>query len=270
VKLKRTVPIILAAALATPAAASAGINAGTETVTSGAVTATLSWDAGETQQNTKMTISRGGAVVYQQLVPRICGTDCLIFTDDDDSLQAADLDGDGDPELVVKSANFDGDQCCDTMGVFQFNPGTGTYDQFVKVWPSSVEIKRSGGVTRLVGEDGRFDSIVPDAVYAPIRVYKFQRGAKGGEFVDVTRDSPKLVAADARGNLSYLDEFRHDVDIARALIGSYVADEYVLGKGSQGLKQLDKRLKKGIFGKATPAKAFRKRLVTGLKRLGYA
>ena len=267
-KLKRTVPIIIAAALATPAVASAGINAGTETVTSGAVTATLSWDAGETQQNTKMTISRAGAVVYQQAVPKLCGADCLIFTDDDDSLQAADLDGDGDPELIVKSANFDGGgACCDTMGVFQFNAATGTYDQFVKVWPSSLEIKRSGGVTRLIGEDGRFDSVVPDAVYDPIRVYKYERG---GHFVDVTRDSPKLVAADARGDLTYLDEFRHDVEIARALIGSYVADQYLLGKGKQGLKQLDKRLAKGIFGKETPAKAFRKRLVKGLKRLGYS
>jgi hypothetical protein len=270
VKLKRTVPIILAAALAAPAAASAGINSGTETVTSGTVSATLSWDAGDTQQNTKMTISRGGAVVYQQAVPRLCGSDCLIFTDDDNSMQAADLDGGGDPKVIVRSANFDDGPCCDTMGIFQFNARTGTYDQFIKNWPSSVEIKRSGGVTRLIGSDARFDSIVPDAIYEPIRVYRYQRGANGAEFLDVTRDSPKLVAADARGNLGYLDEFRHEVEIAKALIGSYVADESLLGKRGFALKQLDKRLKQGIFGKQEPAKAFRKRLVKGLKRLGYS
>src|SRR4051795_204247 len=114
-----------AAALVPAAARASGTNAGTETVTAGPVTATLAWDSGEDGPvNTRLAISRGGVVVFNRAIPKVCGSDCEADLPDSDAFQLVDLDGDGQPEVAFTAENGD---CCDTtLGIYGFDPATGS------------------------------------------------------------------------------------------------------------------------------------------------
>ncbi len=61
--MKRSLPLLAAVALLVPASAQAGVTAGTQTTSAGAVSATLSWLAGHGPVNTSLTITRNGGYV---------------------------------------------------------------------------------------------------------------------------------------------------------------------------------------------------------------
>jgi hypothetical protein len=266
----------LAVAALIPAAAHAsGVNKGTETVTAGTVAATLSWDGGDDgPKNTRLTISRAGTPVFDRTIPRVCGNECGRFIGDADAFQLIDLDGDGEPE-VVESNTF-GDDSSQRMGIYGFTAQTGTYSELVKNWgEADVSIKDAdgNGTTELITSDMRFANLVPGntSIFFPPIVYGYEHPGGVPGLVDRTRTSLGVVraaAADLKDVLDVLD--KHDADVySKMWIGSYVAEEFMLGRGKTGLKEIDRQTKRGVLGSPASARKFRKRLLTLLDRYGY-
>jgi hypothetical protein len=259
---------LLAATALTPAAR-ADINAGSETATGGAVSATLSWDAGEFgPQNARLSITRAGIVAFARTIPRVCDEHCVRFASDADEFQIVDLDGDAEPEVVLTAGSSDPGRCCDLMGVYDFRAAEGTYGELVHRWKSPLafeDLDRDGGA-EIRTKDTRFEG-----GQLPLAIYKYERSAAGPKLVDVTRDFPAQIRRDAADAKLYFegDTRPSSVSDARSVVGAYVADQYLLGRGGAGLKVLDKQIERGILGKPRAAQRFRKKLLADLRRYGY-
>jgi hypothetical protein len=273
--LKLAILAVLAAAALVPAAARAGTNAGSETVTAGPVSATLAWDAGEEgPKNARLSISRAGSAVFNRAIPKVCGLTCSRYIGDSDYFELVDLDGDGDPEAVVIA--FPG-QCCDqTMGVYGFDAATGGYTELTQpMGDATLEIKDTDGdgANEILTRDRRFANLVPGhtSLFFPPVVYAYEHAGGAPRLVDRTRTSLNVVraaAAELKGIIDILD--KTDIGVyAKMWVGSYVADEFLLGRGSVGLRELDRQARRGMFGTARSTRKYRKRLLTLLHQYGY-
>jgi hypothetical protein len=265
--------VVAAAALVPAAARASGTNAGTETVSAGPVTATLAWDSGENGPlNTRLAISRGGAVVFNRAIPRVCGSDCEADIPESDAFQLIDLDGDGEPEVALTTENG---ECCDqTLGIYGFDRATGSYGELAqRMGESLLSIKDvdDNGSIEIVATDQRFKNLVPGhtSLFFPPVVYRYEHPATGPRLVDRTRSSISVVS-DAADELKFVLSDLKDADaFSKMYVGSYVAEEFMLGHGKAGLKEFDRQAKRGTLGNAKSVKKFRKRLLRLLHQYGY-
>ena len=84
-----------------------------------------------------------------------------------------------------------------------------------------------------------------------------------GATVDVTRRFPKRIRADAAARLKDLRKAKRGDDV-RGILAAYVADEYLLNKGSTGTREVDRLRRKGFV-----TKAFKPYLLKKLKAWKY-
>jgi hypothetical protein len=274
--MKKIILAALAATLFPAAAARADVPAGTETVTAGDVTATLAWEAGEfSPAHTALTITRQGVVAFQRPVPRLCGDGgCEIDTQDSDDFQVVDLDHDGEAEVYAHSS--DNGRCCATIAIYAYDPATGSYTEFGHTWsdgPVDLESVDGHGPREIVARDDRFDSVIHSSYrIVPPRVFHFERAGGVPRLVDVTRRFRSVIRSDASGSKSFLADIKKGDDLvgfSQGLAVSYVADEYLLGRGRVGVRELDHQIARGILGQPRAARSFRHRLLRALSRIGY-
>lgn len=255
----------LAATSATPALAN---DAGSVTHASGDVSATIVWDTAEFGiGNPRLFVVRAG-VRYDIPIADICQEGCIVVPDDSNpeaaassAVKVADLDGDGEPEVLVDTFSG-GAHCCVTARLLTWD-GTGyaTKDIEYRDVGYSLEDADGDGRPELVGYDPRFSAAF--TAYAasafPPQVLQVDHGTT----VDVTRKFPKLVRADAAARLKELRKARRGEDV-RGLLAAYVADEYLLGKGSTGTREIDRLRRKGLV-----RAAFKPYLLRRLKAWKY-
>ena len=266
----------LAAALLSAAGARADVLAGTETVAASGVSATLAWDAGDVSpRNTALTITRHGVVAFQRRVPRLCGdAGCDRDSSDSEDFQIVDLDRDGEPEVYARS--IDNGRCCATLAVYSYDPASATYAEFAHTWgdgPVDLDRVDDHGPPEIIARDDRFDRLIAGSVrFTPPRVFHFERVAGVARLVDVTRRFRSVIRDDASVSKEYLHETHKGEDsvgFAAGLAISYVADEYLLGRGRVGVRELDRQIARGLLGKPRAARTFRRRLLRALTRNGY-
>jgi hypothetical protein len=252
-----------AAALAALALLPAAAYAGTESVTAGDVTATLRW-SGEAAavSNAALTIARGGVTAFDAPIPDVVCDGCVVQNADD--VRLANLDADGEPEVLVV-ANTGAAYCCTLAGLYDFAPATGRYVELVQGFQSSgfnLDDLDGDGVHEFVTRDGRFEEkFGPHAVsFPPVAVYRLEDGA----LADVTRSYPAAIRANAADAKRLFKRFRRGDPGAEGVVSAYVADQYLLGKGATGLRELDRQIKRGIV-----KKSFRSKLLKLLRRYGY-
>jgi len=268
-------PVVVALAFAAPASAQTMFPAGVETAASGNISAKLSWDSGEAgPANTRLDITRNGAVAFSRAIPDVVCEGCQLTPDSGDDLRAADLDGDGEAEVVVTSYTG-GQHCCTIMGVYGLIDTTGGYSELIRNWASSgyelKDLDHDGGL-EISTRDIRFEDLFSShfGSFPPPAVFEYQRpGDLAPELVDATTRFPSLIkrnAADAKRQFSRLH--RGDPD-GGGFVAAYVADQFLLKHGPAGLRELDKQIKRGILGSAKAAKRYRARLLKLLHKYGY-
>jgi hypothetical protein len=261
---------LLAAACAFALIAPAVARADDESVTSGAVTATLSW-SGETDdiQDARLTITRNGVSAFSQAIPKVVCDGCLLFGAGADDVKLHDLNGDAEPEVIVVGSSG-GSECCTLAGIWDFQAGTAGYrelDVDMGATGFNLDDLDGDGADEIVSQDVRFNIWFDnhaDKLFPPkILHWLVQDGQP--IIVDVTDRKYAAPfrenAADAKRRFSRL---RRASPSARGWVATYVADEIVLGKRSTGLRELDRQVKRHIV-----TSSFRTSLVKRLKRWGY-
>jgi hypothetical protein len=259
--------LVLGGGVLAPGAAVAN-DAGSVTHSSGQVSATLRWDKTDDDGigNPRLFVVRAG-VRYDLTIADICGAGCIVVPDAEirdgsaSAVKVADLDGDGEPEVLV-DVYSGGAHCCLTMRLLIWN-GTG-------YTPTDTDWRDLGYTLKDADGDGRPEIVGRDSAFAaaftafagsafPPQILRLERG----RLFDVTREFPALVGADAAKQLKQLRKLKRTDDV-RGVLAAYVADEYLLSRASVGLRELNHQRDRG-----TITKAFRPYLLKKLRAWGY-
>ncbi|HET6507593.1 MAG TPA: hypothetical protein VFG42_12460 [Baekduia sp.] len=239
-----TAAVAALVALLAPGAAFAD-DAGSVTHTSGAVTATIAWDRAELGVgDPRLFVVRQG-VRYDLTIADVCEEGCILVPDDDPGdasgssiLKVADLDGDGEPEVLVDTFSG-GAHCCLTARLLTWN-GTGYTPKDFNYGDVGYQLKDldHDGRPELVGCDpvfsGAFTAFAASA-FPPLVLH-----VERGRFVDVTRRFPSLVRKDAAARRKDLRKAKKGDDV-RGILAAYVADQYLLGRPSVAARELTRQ-----------------------------
>jgi hypothetical protein len=268
---------VLAVALA-PAAASAD-DAGSFTASSGSVQATLSWGKAKFGvANPRLVIVRAGATAFD--ASPVAGSDsckegyCSFLASGKrkSALQVVDLNGDGEPEVLV-DVYTGGAHCCALTEIFAFN-GT-TYARREADWGNpGYELRDLNGDGRpeFVSYDDAFSGAFTSyaASFWPPRVLDYDAATTSG-FRDLTRSFPAVVRKNQRDALHALRRARRQHYETLGAVAAYVADLYLLGRGREARPYLHRARRRGdlrtINGRAP--RSFDRRLLAFLRKQGY-
>jgi hypothetical protein len=273
---------VLAAVTAIAVAALAPVSV---TASAGPVTATMTATGAASDAiitdatGLRLTIARSGAVAFNGGL-RPCRYGCE--TNDPTGarvaeLRLADLDGDGEAEVLVDRS--DGFTPCCTLetAILRRDPATGSYGEIDRRWGEGYRIADLDGDRHadLVTGDLRFYER-----FAP-RVAGFQLPVKilqlrGPALVDVTRAHPAQIRRHARSlarlirSTDAIADGRRPGDrtLARAglrpQLAAYAAEERMLGRRAVGDARVSSEVARGHV-----SAGFRRSLLRFLNRMGY-
>jgi hypothetical protein len=246
------------AVLATVAcSAPAAAGAATETASSGPVSATLSY-AHNTRDNTysdlKIVIQRSGAVALDQAIEsEACDYGCVpvgaLFDDGGKSIKLEDLDGDGEPEVLVDLFTG-GAHCCLITEIYSFDGAAGTYRSLEHNFADPGYVLKDlnrDGVPELKSADFRFAYLLSSYAgsFLPVQIWRWQNGS----LVDVTREFPSLIRADSKRHWKlYRRHIRSKDplnDPGLGALAAWAGDEYLLGHGARVQRELKAALRRG-------------------------
>jgi hypothetical protein len=278
---RRSFVAALAAALGLavlPAAASAD-DAGSQTASAGTVSATLTWGKAEFGVSSpRLVIVRARATLFDG--SPVAGSDgckdgyCSFLPSGKrkQALQVVDLDGDGEPEVLV-DAYTGGAHCCSVTELAAFN-GTGYAIQELFWGDPGYELKDLDGDGKLefVSLDdafaGAFTSFA--ASFFPPYVVDYDPAVKGS-LRDVTDHFVALIRKNQQQALRALKRARRQHYETLGAVAAYVADFYLLGDPGHVRPYLKRAHKRGdlrtISGPAP--RNFERRLLAFLKKQGY-
>lgn len=232
--LRRALPGALAAAALCACPGMARAAQETVNASAGAVTATLTYQQGTdsfgnpTFAGLQLRIARAGTVLYERPVrARTCGTLCAPETFAGGPLQVADLDGDGEPEVVLR-LNTQGAHCCSIVQVLSFDASRSAYAVHEHDFgdPGAVLTDVAGdGRLELESADDRFAYEFASFAYSglPLQIWRFRQGS----FIDVTRSFRKPLAADAKRQFKRFVANRRR-GLGLGFIAAWAADEELL------------------------------------------
>ena len=183
------------------------------------------------------------------------------------ALEVVDRDGDGDPEVLLNLYSG-GAHCCFSTRIYSFTRNPPHYTALLHDWGNPgyrLEDLDHDGKLELVTGDDRFAAVFTSfaASRLPPRIFRFSAGG----LEDVTRSFPAFLEKDSNEvwaafqQLSPKDSTGNDV---RGLAAAYVADEYLLGRGSEGWRRVLEAYKK------PDRKKFFADLTAHLAKTGYS
>jgi hypothetical protein len=244
--------IALLATLVLAAPASAQVAAGSKTVSSGQVTATLTWSAGEIfAEHPALRIVRAGTVAHDAGLESQCQA-CNYLADTDSALQVRDLDGDGEPEVLV-DAFSGGAHCCTITPIFRWDEVGGVgyrklTGSFGNVGYSLDDLDRDGR-PEFVTEDDSFAYEFTAYAFSlfPLRILAYGTDRSGRTALrDVTQGYLPMVAKEAAAFRREVAKAHKGGD-ARGVIAAYVADLYRLDRKKQANAYLNSALRRGLL-----------------------
>jgi hypothetical protein len=220
-----------------------------------------------------ISISRSGSSLVNRSVKlcRFCETWPLV---PHHSLRIRDLDGDGEPEVILRLYSG-GAHCCFYDRVFQYQTLTNSYASATKNWGDAGARLRDfhkDGLVDFRSADKRFFYRFTAFAFslAPIQIWHFE----AGRFEDVTRDGFRLqIRADKRQLWrAYLRHRSGEFSDVRGILAAWLADKYLLHRGAEGWHVLRRIEARGeLTGEFGPTgKRYLKKLRHFLVRTGYA
>jgi hypothetical protein len=148
------------------------------------------------------------------------------------SIEVRDLDGDGEPEILVDFWTG-GAHCCIWTRLYHWDGST--YASVVHWWgDTGYDIGGVNGEVVLESADDRFAYAFSSYAGSgfPIRIW----GYVGGRLADTTKRYRSLVAQDATQMWGYYAEAKKDHVEVRGLLAAWAADECRLGRGARAIR----------------------------------
>jgi hypothetical protein len=158
-------------------------------------------------------------------------------------LHVVDLDGDGEPEVLIELYSG-GAHCCFSTVFLRFDGRR--YRGLMHVWGNVgyhlVRLDRNG--PELVSADDRFAyefTSFSESAF-PVQIWRYERG----NLIDVTGDYRYAIRNDAnqlwRSYLKLRAEPQRDV---RGILAAWLADEYRLGLADKGWREIEAAYRRG-------------------------
>ena len=261
-------------ALAAIAAVAPAAAATTETASSGAVAASLSYDHTADSpewSNLQLTIARDGT---QLLAADPSFGDCErpycapAGFGDASSIHAEDLDGDGEPEVIV-DLYTGGAHCCYVSRFYRWD-GTGYVPADRNFGDPGYRIADldGDGVKELITADYRFGYVFTAFAFSlmPVRIYDLEAGS----WSLVTTRFPDRIRRDAKLNWHYFLKAGHQGE-PRGAIAAWAADQFMLGHRAYARRTLLRLARTGrLHGEfPTSQRKFAHNLFVFLGKRGY-
>lgn len=259
-----------------------------EVATSGNTTATFSYDYKKSRygiydvEALHMAIDRAGQRLFDQDLATNCAGSCdwpaAIGAEGVQSVTVRDLDGDGEPEVLVDFFTG-GANCCFYSESWRYDEATNTYIQ-EHLQPTGLSFEyvlkdlNHDGVPEFRSLDYRFAYKYGSNVDTPrpLRIYDWD----AGKLVDVTLAYPKLAAREAASLYRLYLNFRKQKNInLRGILAAYLADSYNARNGRAAWRRVVAAYRRGELKKPAPdeagpwGKAFLKSVRVFLKKTGY-
>jgi hypothetical protein len=203
----------------------------------------------------RILILRAGRAVLEQRVPLERGSQLgpASYGTKTRSVWIRDLDHDGEPEVVL-DLYWGGAHCCFVTRVYRYDPRRDTYVASSHVWGDireRIQDLDHDGKPELISADDRFAYRFTAYAFSglPVQVWSYARG----NFSDITRRFPRLIASDAERQWRYsrLDGSRYHE--YAGFLAAWAADEYSLGHATQVERTLDDAGRRGELGGAPAA-----------------
>jgi len=235
--------LLASAALALPAQAAAGAPPLKHTrATSGAIAVDLSYRADRySDSDLRIVIRRAGKLVLSAPVSRLACNDCQPAGMNPDVLDhpltIRDLDGDGEPEVLLDLYSG-GAHCCFYTVIFRWD-GT-AYTARSKLWGDPGyelnDLDRTGR-PEFVSADDRFAYEFTDYADSalPVQIWRYDQGS----LRDLTASYPSVLRAEANGLWGDYLAARKTRDDIRGILAAWLADEIRLGRAAPAWEQLD-------------------------------
>ena len=271
---------LAAAAMLLPLAAAPAAHAAShsESASSGSVSATVAWQtSSRTGASTAhVTVNRGGADLVSEDAQPSCTEFCW-EPPGDEPVHVRDLNGDGEPEVLVDLYSG-GAHCCSMLLIYGFDAASGRYTKLRQDFGNPGYTLRDAGrdgQVEVFSEDDRFSYLFTSYLESarPLLVLRYD----GRALVDVTRDFPAEIKRHARHVYSFYKSLRREPDIdVRGVLAAWQADNYLIGgtapaRGWKTLRAAARRgdLKRRSGNTGASGARYLSSLRSRLKRFGY-
>ena len=166
-------------------------------------------------------------------------------------LVTQDLDGDGDPEVILDFYSG-GAHCCSTTVIYSYNPDRRRYSAINHYWGNggyTLEDLNGDGIPEFNSRDDNFAYAFTDyaASRYPIQIWQYEQYAMH----DVTRNFPNVVYGhalqlwqeysslrDKRSSGLSPEEIKRRPQVEQAVLAAYLANKYLLGQEEDGWHRL--------------------------------
>jgi subtilisin-like proprotein convertase family protein len=193
-----------------------------------------------------------------------------VFWQSGGPVRVRDLDGDGEPEVLV-DLYWGGAHCCYYTDVYRYVRARGAYRLGVGFWgdlhPTLRDLDGDGRPEFETGDD-RFAYVFTGFATSvfPIRILRFDHG----RFVDATRRFRRLIRRDAAKLYAlYRSERRKPNGDVGGILPAWLADEYLLGRGPAGWPVLREAVRRGEIQPWESPRSYLRKVRFFLRRTGY-
>jgi hypothetical protein len=184
------------------------------------------------------------------------------------SVSIGDLDGDGEPEVLL-DLYWGGAHCCWYTQIYRYVPATTRYRTLVHVWGNFGYVLADldhNGLQELVTRDNRFSYAFASFADSrwPVRILSYRQGLTKV----VTTVYPGEIRRDATALWHEAMSSRHRKD-NQGIVAAWAADQCLLGRSAAAFRTIDRLSRKGRIRGELPRARFEQRLRSFLRRTGY-